>query len=275
MPKITDELFGRIEAEIARLKLIAEKHYGRTFEMPSIEFNVRGTRAGEAEGTWRLGLNPVLLLENEASFFKDTIPHEFAHNIDSALGRNDNVGLIRTRTGRIRRAKRSVHGPSWKAIMVLFGADPDGRTHEYDVTNAQVKVKRKYEYRCENCSAQVFVSSVRHNKMQRGTVYWHKGCGSVRGRLLFVQSLGQRTFNEARALSEQRSLKVAEAPRPEPSFTMLKPQPEPQGNMAIAKSIMVKYGYNLTRQQFIVRAVEAGLKATTASTYYNQLRKKS
>jgi hypothetical protein len=55
-------------------------------------------------------------------------------------------------------------------------------------------------------------------------------------------------------------------------FQVLKPAPQLTGAAAIAKEIFTRYGGQLTRGQFIVRAQDRGLKATTASTYYAGLK---
>ncbi len=263
------QLQKKIASEVERYVDLARKQYKMNFIVPRIEYTLRGTCAGYAQGVSQVNFNSVLLMENQEDFLKSTVPHEVAHCIDSAIGGNQSFGVT-IRGGRVRRARRSVHGESWKAIMRLFGADPNGRTHTYDVSRAQVRVKRKYEYRCTKCGHIVTMSSVAHNRIMRGATYWHKACGRT-GALAFVKALGQVTrqeLQERRAAQEPSTKEV-------PVRSLLKPIAEPKGNMAIAKSIMAKYGYDLTRQQFIVRAVEAGLKATTASTYYNQLRKKS
>lgn len=278
------ELKKKVEAEVLRCVKLARKHYNKDFIVPAIRYTVRGTCAGYAQGVSLVDFNAVLLVENQEEFLKSTVPHEVAHCIDAACGRVDRVGITVTRTGRLRRAKREVHGPSWKAIMRLFGADPD-RTHNYDTSRAQVRVKQKFEYKCSMCGSIVTMSSVVHNRMQRGSNYWHKPCGKT-SRLVFVANLGKKTSAELQEIrdqritdelnqeQEQRLAAQTQRPTKEVPVSMLLPKREPQGNMAIAKGIMARYGYNLTRQQFIVRAVEAGLKATTASTYYNQLRPK-
>lgn len=137
-------------------------------------------------------------------------------------------------------------------------------------TNARVKTKKKYEYACVNCDHRVHVTSVIHNKIMRGYTYFSKCCGKGKGALKFVAFPGgQRVIRQPVPVIHLNDYRTAA----ETAAPALKPKPMPIGNKAIAKAIMMKYGYHLTRGQFIVRAVSAGLKATTASTYYNQLKR--
>jgi SprT protein len=286
------QLQKKIASEVERYVNLARKQYKKEFIVPRIMYTLRGTCAGYAQGVSQVNFNSVLLMENQEDFLKSTVPHEVAHCIDSAMGGNQSFGIT-FRGGRVRRARRSVHGESWKAIMRLFGADPNGRTHNYDTSRAQVRVKRKYEYQCTKCGHTVTMSSVAHNRIVRGATYWHKACGRT-GTLVFVKALGQVTRQELQELQELQERRAAQEPSTKevPVHTILNPTGnvaiaklinevpahrilKPTGNVAIAKRIMEEHGYGLTRQQFIDHAVKAGVKATTASTYYyNQLRNK-
>jgi len=273
--EVSQNLKNKVEAEVIRCVNIANKHFKRVFDIPRIEFTVRGTTAGYASGTNVVNFNPVLLVQNEDDFIAKTVPHEVAHCIDAATGRDNNASVRIDRYGRIRRAKRSIHGPSWQFIMRLFGADPS-RTHTYDTTNAQVRVKNKFEYHCQCCGNSVFVSSVIHNKVQRGARYWHSACGRGRGLLVFTQAVGKQTFTQLRAAQEAPP--APKAPTKEVSVKSLLPVTLPTGTVTnsreIALGILAK-NPGISRQGFLIQAVDAGIKSTTASTYYATLRKKT
>lgn len=256
--QVTPEIKARVAADVKKYVGMAEKHFGRSYQVPQVEYTVVGQRGGFARGTGLVNFNAVLLMENVEDFIARTVPHEVAHCIDTANGGNARKAFQR---------KRSVHGPSWKAIMRLFGIADSTRCHSYDTSNAQTRTKRKFEYACGGCGKPVLVSSVIHNKIQlRGIEYWTRCCGRGRGKLVFKQNLGQVTFQEATVAAEARKT-TKEVP-----VSILVPKPPLQGNVAIAKSIWLQYGGNLTRGQFMVRAIEKGMNSGTASTYYANLK---
>ncbi|KKK45125.1 hypothetical protein LCGC14_3165970, partial [marine sediment metagenome] len=170
--RVTREMKGRVNAEINRCKEIAENHYDRTFKFPTIVYKKRGVTAGTANSsTHTIDLNSVLLVENGDNFIdgrtgRGTVTHEFAHLVD---------GIVNTRSRGYGR-KRSVHGPSWKHIMRLFGVRNPTRCHSYDVSNARVSRKARHVYSCNSCSETMILGPVRHKKMQRGVSYWKTGC---------------------------------------------------------------------------------------------------
>ena len=128
MTTVSNELKIQVEAEIERCRLVAESHYGRSFDFPSITYKKRGTTAGTASDlTYTINLNAVLLNENGVTFIdgrvgRGTVTHEFAHLVDGIVNpETRETGLRQDRYGNIRRGKRDVHGYRWKAIMRLFG----------------------------------------------------------------------------------------------------------------------------------------------------------
>jgi SprT protein len=186
----------RCEQSLRRFIGIAEARFGRAYTVPVIEYTDRGKRAGYAQGENLINLNPVLLMENVEEFVNQVVPHELAHCIDTANGGNRRVFGM----------KRSIHGPSWKAIMRLFGCDAL-RCHSMDTSNAQVRTKTKYEYRCECCSKTYILSSVRHNRQQQWnqvnpgkSFYFCKTCGPT-GTLTLMANHGKVSVVEARKLA--------------------------------------------------------------------------
>lgn len=243
----------RIETDVKKYVDMATAHFRHKYIYPQISYNLRGTVAGRAQGTHLVKFNPVLLMENIEDFIARTVPHEVAHCIDTENGDNSRPSW-NMRNGR--RLKRSIHGPTWKHIMRVFGVDDITRCHTYDVTNAKTRKSpgRKFDWMCSGCSKTISVGPKINGRLNSGAHYWGRCCGKST-RLIRCEAVGV----------------APPAPVP-PQFEVLQPQLPTQGNLAIAKSIFWNYGGQLTRQQFIVRAVEKGMKATTASTYYAGLR---
>lgn len=153
---VSKELKQRVEAKIQECINIAEAHYDRTFPMPKITYTLRGTIAGTAtDATYTINLNAVLLNENQQTFIDRTVVHEFAHLVD---------GIVNPETrergyGR----KRSVHGPSWKNIMIRFGAEPS-RCHTFDVSNCKTKNTSKHVWKCGCGQGEIALGPKRHAK---------------------------------------------------------------------------------------------------------------
>ena len=95
--------------------------------------------------TWEIRLNPILLAENEAEFFREVIPHELSHLIVHQI------------FGRVR-----PHGREWQNIMRrVFEVEPETR-HNYDTSSLP---GQSFRYQC---SCQTFELTIRrHNKVQR------------------------------------------------------------------------------------------------------------
>lgn len=138
----------------------AHEGYGRRFDMPHINFNLRGRTAGKAFCRYNeIRLNPVLFRENFEDFKARTIPHELAHIITHVL---------------YPRAK--AHGNEWKSVMRKLGG-PTTRCHSYDTSNSAVSVRKCYTVRCD-CRTYQF-TSIRYNRMRSGTTYHCRKCRSA------------------------------------------------------------------------------------------------
>ena len=177
--RVPQEIKDRVDTEINRCITVAEEAFSRTFTFPTIKYELRGRTAGWAQDrTNTININSILLMENLDTFIdgrtgRGTVTHEFAHLVD---------GIIYPETrNRGWRQKRSIHGPTWKRIMRLFGATPS-RCHSYDITNSKVRTKATHVYTCNSCGKQMTLGPKRHRKQQVGsfcssqTVYWMRGC---------------------------------------------------------------------------------------------------
>lgn len=151
--RVPQEIRRRVEAEIHRCIALAEKAYGITFRFPGLKYDLRGTTAGTAsDQKYQIRLQPELMLNHLDSFIEgrdSTVAHEFAHLVDGIVNpwTRESKGYVRTRSG-YRRTKRSLHGPTWKRIMMIFGCDPNSRCHEYDTSTVSRRKAGTIIVRC-------------------------------------------------------------------------------------------------------------------------------
>jgi SprT protein len=142
---------------------LATEIYDKDFEMPSVQFDLRGCTAGMAYcQSWRLRFNNVLLSENYEDMLENTVPHEVAHLVARAIS-----------PYRIK-----PHGNEWKAVMRAFGRKPE-RCHSYDVENARVRRRSRRErvqMRCGGCGQSISVGPIQYKKMMTGRANYRTKC---------------------------------------------------------------------------------------------------
>lgn len=246
---VPQHIQNRVDAKVLECIAIAENHFQRSFGFPTIEYSLKGKTAGQAfyrQG--KIKLNSVLLLENLDDFINNTVPHEVAHLIDFAVNK-DNFGntkrvaaqmqqLLEKHNYRVTR-KNGPHGPSWKAIMKLFGCKP-ARCHTYDVTSSARKTN-SFVYECTCCDQRVTLGPKRHMREQS-----HPGSYRLSGhsgRLQFVE--GPATYK--------------------PKVT----KPKAGSKFDQACEIYEFYHRFHTRAEIILAmAHRLNIKHTTAQTYY-------
>lgn len=140
----------------------ARTRFGRRFPCPEVRWDLRGRAAGQVrlplKGAPLIRFNLQLLRNNGDAFIDRTVPHEAAHLVVHRL-----YG---------RRARP--HGPEWRSVMRLFGADAS-RCHDYDVSQATVRRLTRFPYRCDCREHQI--TSIRRNRMAAGQVYHCRVCG--------------------------------------------------------------------------------------------------
>ena len=143
-----------IEQRVTTLYQVAEKRFARTFNKPYIRLDLTGKTAGQAWPTKNLlRFNQTLLLENRSHFLKHTVAHEVAHLLAYEL------------FGHTIKA----HGKQWQAIMTDLFKLPADRCHSYDTTAA--RRTRVWRYRCGCHNKVLELSTIRHNRIQKGAVY--------------------------------------------------------------------------------------------------------
>lgn len=108
----------------------ARYHCKTPFAAPRICYHLRGTRAGTAHLiSWEIRLNPVLLIENQADFIDQVVPHELAHL------------LVFQQFGPVK-----PHGKEWHWMMTSVLGVQAQRTHKF---NTQSVAARCVEYQCQ------------------------------------------------------------------------------------------------------------------------------
>ena len=155
IPSIPKDLIARAEDKVIEVYIQAQSIWKQAFDLPSVDFDLLGCCAGRAHYRKnRIRLNPVLLLEHQANFIEETVPHEVAH--------------LLTRTLYLGPGRIKPHGPEWKSVMLALGLKPI-RCHNYDVSNAQVRHERRFSYACACCTVQEPTRT--HLKLQRGEIW--------------------------------------------------------------------------------------------------------
>ena len=158
-------LFERIDNEVLRCMTLAKATYGQDFSKPKVLFASLGRTAGNAKvHAWTVTLNKSLLLSATDEIIGQTLPHELAHLIDFALHPWNFTGVRDVNGFRVRN-KRNIHGPTWKAIMRLFGKQPK-RCHSMDTTLSARTVQKRHIYSCQ-CGREHTLGPRHHLKVQR------------------------------------------------------------------------------------------------------------
>ena len=171
MLDVYENIQEQVEMRCLHFLDMAEHHFGRSFNPPHVRCNLRGTTGGTYSSKKdELAFNGVLMRENPEEYWNQVIPHEVAHKVQRDV------------YGHYRHGKRVMpHGREWKAIMRLFGLNPD-RCHKMDVSNARVRrVARNYTYKCR-CQTHN-LTKVRHNRIQQGIKY---RCGTCKNPLEYA-----------------------------------------------------------------------------------------
>ena len=140
-------------------------HFDREFSPIPVLFDLRG----KAAGMYRVRNSDRCIRYNPhifARFFDDnleqTVPHEVAHYVADAVYGFKNI---------------RPHGPEWKAMMELFGANTRA-TCDYDLRGLPQRKQQHFSYRCQCTVHQLGVR--RHNKVIRNQMrYFCKHCGSI------------------------------------------------------------------------------------------------
>lgn len=150
-----------VESLTRQLLTAAGAHFKRDTGKVTVKFDLTGKAAGMAIFPLRsapiIRYNALLLTENRDDFLKRTVPHEVAHIV----------------ARRLFGKKIRPHGPEWRQVMQLFGAEAS-RCHNYDVSRSSRRTLKRYPYRCDCRTHQL--SSIRHNRVLQGQSYHCRSC---------------------------------------------------------------------------------------------------
>lgn len=145
-----------VEALTQQLLITAGNHFQQDPGRVIVRFDLTGKAAGMAifppRATPVIRYNALLLAENRDDFLRRTVPHEVAHII----------------ARRLFGKKIKPHGPEWRQVMQLFGAEA-ARCHNYDVSRSSQRKVKRFSYRCDCRTHQL--SSIRHNRVLQGQRY--------------------------------------------------------------------------------------------------------
>lgn len=143
---------------------LAEETFSATFEKIELRFDLKGRITGMYQVKNRkrcIRYNPYIFAKYFDENLAETVPHEIAHYITDMIHGMRNI---------------RPHGKEWQALMQHFGANAR-RTFSYDLSDIPQRQYQQYHYQC-HCQAHI-LSSIRHNKILRGTVeYFCKKCGT-------------------------------------------------------------------------------------------------
>ena len=193
-----------------------------------------------------------------------TIAHEFAHLVDGIVNpeTRESRGYTITRNGGMRRGKRSIHGPTWKRIMVLFGCDPSGRCHDYDVKNSSTRrsSSRKHVWTCGCGGATITLTDLKHKRQL-----------AANGRRTYMRG---HPFRRCGAYS-YKGIKGQELPEIPLPVAASKPKKAPKKGTKKEKAIHVYRMNRHMNKEFIIASIQVNCKMTPqgAVTYYYMAKK--
>lgn len=291
--KVSAAIQARVVEKIKEGIALAEKHYNKTIPFPTLQYFTVGSTAGWATcGTWTMKLHAGLLMApaSQEEMINVTTPHELAHLICDRIYPDLNGGrrIVRTTRG-YRREKRELHGPHWKEVMRVLGAD-DSRTHCMDTADF-AKSKQKYDYRCADCEKAFTIGPKVHAQIVRSPFSRWCKCSvhpTGRGRLVLVQALGRVTYAQAAQIRAGVKAPVVQNPvaivikKPGlPDHVILSKQASPKkqapvGDSKIAKcwKLYEKYQATYSRKTMLEWFVSnAGCTEAGAGTYYATCKK--
>lgn len=136
----------QVQRQLKRDLELANQYFAKSFVPPSVNYALRGRKAGVAYLQQNeIRLNPVLLAENGQAFIRQVVPHELAHL------------LVFQQFGRV-----LPHGKEWKMVMEQVLKVPSEIYHRFDTQNVSGATFRY------TCGCQIHALSIRrHNAVLR------------------------------------------------------------------------------------------------------------
>lgn len=166
--KVNESIRNQVYRRVVELINIANAQYSRRMPVPEIQYDLRGTTAGQLvilPGVnsllrYTIRLNSKMLMHHTEAFIQEVVPHEVAHLVVDWIYK--------------RRVKP--HGVEWREVMVHCFKSAPNRCHDLPVEPAR-KHQRKYPYLCR-CEKHFFTER-RHRLAIKGSRYVCRACGHM------------------------------------------------------------------------------------------------
>lgn len=155
---ISERLERQVRTSTAECIARAGQIYAQAFPQIPVRFDLNGRAAGMykvRDNNREIRYNPYVFARYFADNLATTVPHEVAHYVVDLM-----YGATRVRP----------HGIEWQQVMLALGVEPSV-TGRYDLSGMPVRRQKRHSYRCACMTHQI--STVRHNKIQRGSAHYH------------------------------------------------------------------------------------------------------
>ena len=131
--------------------------FGHPLDVRFDKSGIVGGSAGKDDGRDYVNFNLALAGENLDEYLNQIIGHELSHII-----------VRWTNPEAYRLGKIQPHGYEWQCIMVqCYGLVP-ARCHHMDTSRTANRMPRNYVYTCTGCHKEFNLTSILHEKIQRG-----------------------------------------------------------------------------------------------------------
>ncbi len=253
---VSSELKEKVNQTVNETVQLIEQHYRTKFRRPvTVVYDLDSARiAGQAlSGTFVVRLNPAFLNKYQQEYIDRTVKHEVAHLGVTQVYKID------------RRQNVSSHGPEWKNMMRVLGADAS-RCHSYQAEPTQGRQKTKYAYKCSCCDKPIPVGPKIHANISSGRTYIPKCCGQ-KASLVFVGVVGKVTYDAARTAINSGAVNDSVASHNTTTHKTTLPKPTSKLGKCYALYCDMKHN-NFSRKQWIALFVDrCDCTVAGASTY--------
>lgn len=276
----------RVEQKVRETIALAENKFNQTFEIPRVSYKLGGHRvAGRADlRAWTIKLNPNYFADNEDQMINQTVVHEIAHLLDYKMYPENFIAR--------RGQKRSLHGPTWKRIMMALGVRPaTGHTMKIkDAPQRQGRRGQKFAWTCSCGGSVMKLGAKRHANMLAGARQYYERGHSRCTYTFNGQAAGRPRISEEEMLRRSYEAELRREAELERQFERRaafgrEEAAEIEAGKWIEAQLskMSKSKKELARELFIKSAgirgsfismceVELGMKKSTASTYHHNFK---
>jgi SprT protein len=159
--RLSDEIIKRVEDKMLETYILAQKVYGRNFDLAKLSFDIDSKRIAGLAFYYQnlIKINPKFLIEFPDQVVNRTVGHEIAHLLTHQL---------------YPYAKQS-HGPEWKSVARNLNV-PDTRCHSMTLVE---NLKNGFVYHCPKCLKEFILSPLIHRRVMAGQRRFHRVCKSA------------------------------------------------------------------------------------------------